>query len=253
MRVNPGMAVLLVSTMLIAGCVTETTTRIEPAGVEAEIVQRQLDLGIGYLRNGDYTRAKEKLNRALEIDPRNAPVHTTFGMLFQLEGEYELAEKHFRSAVRFDSESAQVRNSYGAFLFAQQRYQEAIEQLNIASEDRFYPNRAVVFENLGMAYKRTGDMVAAEQAFTRASKLNPEQPRALLELAEIKFDEQNYVRSRELFARYNRVAPATSRSLWLCVRISRVFKDVNQEASCGEALEGIFPASEEYKKYKESV
>ncbi len=246
-------ATMLVSLLALGGCVTETSTRIEPAGVPAEIVKGQLDLGIGYLRNGDYTRAKEKLNRALEIDPRNSAVLATFGMVFQLEGEYELADKYFRDAVRFAPESAQARNSYGAFLFAQQRYEEAIKQLSVASEDRFYPNRAVVFENLGRAYKRTGDMDAAKASFTRAQRLNPDQARALLELAEMSYEEQDYVRAREFYTRHHRVAPATSRSLWLCVRISRIFGDDNQEASCAEALEGIFPASDEYRQFKESM
>lgn len=243
----------LAALLLLTACVTETTSRSEPAvGQNAELVQRNLDLGIGYLRNGEYARAKEKLNRALDLDPRNAAVHMTFGMLFQLEGEYELAEKYFKTAVRHDAASAQIRNSYGAFLFSQQRYQEAIEQLNAASEDRFYPNRPVVFENLGVAYKRVGDIEKAKFAFTRATQLNPDQSRALIELAEIVFDEKDFVRSRELFNRYSQVAPATSKSLWLCVRISRIFGSADREASCAEALEGIFPASEEYKKLQES-
>ena len=125
--------------------------------------------------------------------------------------------------------------------------------MNAAAEDRFYPNRPVVFENLGVAYKRLGDYENAKYAFTRASQLNPDQPRALIELAEIMFDERDYVRSRELFTRYSQVAPATAKSLWLCVRIFRIFNDANREASCGEALEGIFPASEEYRKYQESA
>ena len=121
-------------------------------------VQRQIDLGIGYLRQGDYQRAKEKLNRALEIDPKNGTVHATFGLLFQLEGEYELAERYFRDAVRYDPNSAQARNSFGAFLFARERYSEAVEQLKLAAENRFYQNRPIVFENLGVAYLRLNDI-----------------------------------------------------------------------------------------------
>ena len=238
--------------MLLAGCVTESNTT-KNSGPPAEIVQRQLDLGVGYLRNGEYTRAKEKLNRALELDPKNAVVHQTFGLLFQLEGENELAEDHFKQAIRYDPNSAQSRNSYGAFLFSQQRYHEAVEQLAIASENRFYANRAAVFENLGVAYARINDIENVEYAFTRAMQLNPEQSRALLELAQIHFDQRNYISARDLYKRHAKVSAASPRTLWLCIQLAQLFKDRNEEASCIEALEGIFPASDEYRMYKESL
>lgn len=238
---------------LLTGCATEEPNRSEAAVNMSEMTQRQLDLGVGYLRNGDYPRAKEKLNRALEIDPRNAVVHATFGLLFQLEGENELAETYFQNAVRYQPDSAQARNSYGAFLFSQKRYEEAVEQLEHASENRFYRNRPTVFENLGVAYKQLGDDERAEFAFTRAIQLNPEQARALLELAEIRYTQQNYAQSREYYVRHARVASTSARTLWLCIRLARIFKDYNEEASCIEALEGIFPASDEYQLFKNSL
>lgn len=242
--------------VLLAGCAAQSSNESERRDAPPELVQRQLDLGIGYLRQGDYQRAKHNLNRALDIDPRNATVHATFGLVFQLEGEYELAEQYFSDAVRFDPESAQARNSFGAFLFSQRRFVEAIEQLKLASENRFYPNRPTVFENLGRAYLRINQIEDAEFAFTRATQLNPEQARSLLELAEIKFDQQQYTNSRNFYLRHTRVlpesSPRSSKALWLCIRLARIFKDQDEEASCAEVLEGIHPASDEYQLYRDS-
>lgn len=237
----------------LVGCVNQSSSREEVTGVPEEVVQRQLELGIGYLRQGAYSRAKEKLNRALEIAPKNAEVHAATALLFQLQGENDLADSHFRSAIKFGPDNAQVRNSYGAFLFAQEQYPEAIEHLTIASENRFYANRATVFENLGRAYQRIGDLENADYAFTRATQLNPEQARSLLELASIRFDQRNYVEAQELYRRHVNVSPKTPKTLLLCVKLSRIFRNPNEEASCAEALEGIFPTSPEYKEYRESL
>lgn len=247
-------ACVLVMLMGLVGCTTsQTTQESERSGSEAnELLQRQMDLAVGYLRNRDYARAKEKLNRALEIDPKYSPAHATYGLLFQAEGETELAEKYFRDAVRFNPEDSQARNMYGAFLYSEKRFHEAVKELELASENRFYANRPVVFENLGRAYRRIGDLEAAEYAFTRAIQLNQDQAGATMELADIKFEQQNYVEAKNLYRRYSQLAPSTARSLWLCVRLARIFKEYNQEASCGEALEGIFPNTDEYQLYKES-
>jgi type IV pilus assembly protein PilF len=248
----------IVLALLLALLVSSCQSMKTPQGANtdngtSELVQRHLDLAIGYLRNRDYQRAKEKLAKALDIEPKNADVHATYGLVFQLEGEIDLAEEYFKQAVRYDPQSAQIRNSYGAFLFSENRFHEAVDQLSKASEDRFYSNRPMVFENLGVAYKRIGNPEDAEYAFTRATQLNPQQPRALIELGEIRFDERNYVESRGYYRRYSQVGPSTAKSLWLCVRLSRIFQDNNLEASCSEALEGIFPGSGEYQQYKESV
>ena len=236
--------------LILSSCTGNNPTLSVPAAETAEIVQRQMDLGIGYMRNGDYPRAKEKLNRALEIDPKNASAHGTFGLLFQLEGEIKLAEKYFTNAVRYDPDSARVRNLYGAFLFAEERYLEAIEQLQKASDNRFYPNRPSVFENLGVAYSRINDKVSAEQAFTRAVQLNPEQARALLELAVLQYEQQNYLESREFYRRHIGTAPKSPKALLLCTQLARVFQKPDEEASCAEALEGIYPSSREHREYK---
>ncbi len=245
---------VMLAVSLAACTTTETVTPLPEKQPEmGKVLEKQIELGVGYLRRGDYQRAKDKLTRALEIDPKSGVAHTTFGLLFQLEGEYELAERYFKAAIRHQPELTQARNNYGAFLFSQKRYHEAVEQLSIAAEDRFYVNRASVFENLGVAYLRIGNAEGAEQAFLRATQLNPDQARALLELGEIRFQQRNYVAARDLYYRHTRSARHSPRSLWLCVRVSRIFQNADEEASCGLALKNIYPASDEYQAYAESL
>lgn len=245
-------SVIAILVLVLAGCVSETT-RPDKAESKAKQVESLVDLGVGYLRNGEFARAKENLNKALEINPDSPLAHNTLALVFQLEQEYDVAETHFKRAIRHDPKFTRAINNYGAFLFERGRYKDAIEQLNRASEDRFYAGRATVFENLGVAHARIGNEIEAEKAFERSVALNPEQRRALLELGLIRLEQQRYVEARELYRRHARVASQSARSLFLCVRVSRVFKDSNEEASCALALKNIFPGSNEYKKYQELV
>lgn len=247
------MAVLILSVLLLGGCVTESTGKLPKTIDKEKQLQSLVDLGVGYLRNGDYGRAKENLNKALTIDPKSSLVHNTLAVVFQLEKEFDIAEVYFKNAIKYDPTFTRARNNYGAFLFERGRHQEAIDTLLVASEDRFYGNRSSVFENLGVAYQKMGNEMAAEEAYARAVALNPEQVRALLELANIRFEQRRYVEARELFRRYERVAPKSARSVWLCVRLAKVFENSNDEASCALALKNIFPASDEYKLYQEMI
>ncbi|MCZ6502349.1 MAG: type IV pilus biogenesis/stability protein PilW [Gammaproteobacteria bacterium] len=252
MRANP-LLILFLGLFLLSGCVTETTGRQKKEVDREDVVEKLINLGVGYLNQGDYSRAKVNLRKALDIDSRSILAHTMFGVLFEREGEDQLAEEHFRKAIRFDPDFSLARNNYGGFLFAQGRFEEAVEQLLAATDDRFYLKRPHAFENLGVSYLSLGETVKAEEAFVRAVELNFSQSRALLELANIRFDQQNFVESRSLYRRHRSVSGQSARSLWLCVRLARVFDDKDQGASCSLLLKNIFPASDEYKQYKKSL
>ncbi len=239
--------------VVLAGCASTPQTGSNEQDEEDPRVKTLVELGTGYLRQGDYIRAKDSLSRALAFDSRSALAHNGMALVFQLQKEYEVAEDHFKAALRSNPDSTQVRNNYGAFLFELERFEDAIEQLAIASEDRFYLSRSTVFENLGLSYQRVGDMPAAEEAFDRAVALNPDQPRALLELASLFYSRQDYVQSRQMYLRFERVSQQSPRSLLLCIRLARVFEQKDEEASCALVLRNIYPASREYAEYQETI
>jgi len=247
-----GTVTVMVVLLLLSGCITETN-RVERKADPVKSLQTHIDLGLGYLAQGDLARAKEKLARALEIDKNSAVVHNAYGLLFQLENETKLAEKHFRRAIRLDPKYAMARNNFGAFLFAESRFEEAIEQLKIGVQDPFYRARSQVYENLGVCYLKTGDKKSAEVAFDRALSLNSRQTRSLLEQAELVFEQQDYTRARDLYQRYIGMAEQSARSLWLGIRVAQIFRNRDEAASYAMMLKNIFPATPEYQMYQESL
>lgn len=242
---NRLLAVIAFSALLSA-CVTEVKNPPNQPASKEKQVQTLVDLGVGYIRNGEYGRAKDNLNRALSVNPNSSKVHNAFGLVFQLEGETALADMHYRKAVS-DKTFTRAINNYGAFLYAEGRFREAIDQLKIAGEDQFYHNRPQVYENLGVAYSQLGETSNAEASFIRATQLNPNQGRALLEMSEIRYQQQNYVEAQDYYRRHVASSNQSSRSLWVCVRNARVFGNENDEASCSLTLKNIFPASKEAK------
>ena len=242
----------LLIVLLLSGCITETNRSKLKADPEKSL-QAHIDLGLGYLSKGDLGRAKEKLGRAMELDSNSAVVHNAYGLMFQVEDENGLAEKHFRRAIRLDSKFALARNNYGAFLFAEGRFNEAIEQFKIGVKDPFYRARSQVYENLGVCYLRIDDKKSAEEAFDHAIALNPRQLRSLLEQAVLVFEQQDYTRARSLYRRYIGMVDQSARSLWLGIRVERIFENRNEVASYALRLKNIFPASPEYKLYQESL
>ena len=244
--------VLICLFLLLSGCVTEVTThgrKTDPV----KYLQALIDLGNGYIRNGEYAWAKNNLNKALELNPRSAEAHHAFANLFQVEGEKGLAEQYYKKSIRLSPKYSQARNNYGAFLYSEGRYAEAEKQLLVAVGDHFYANRAGAFENLGVNYLKLDKRQDAENAFLRSVQLNPRQSRALLELSDIRLKQKNYVEARQYYQRHDDTSSSSARSLWVCIQLARVFSAADREASCSITLRNIFPNTPQYREYQGTV
>jgi type IV pilus assembly protein PilF len=87
----------------------------------------------------------------------------------------------------------------------------------------------------------------------RSLQLNPSQARAALELAVLRFDQQSYLQARQLLSRHARVKQPSARSLWLGIQLARILNKSDDEASQALALKNIFPTSQEYQLYQDSI
>lgn len=243
-------ALLLLLASLSAGCVSSgdfDPMKTSKGRDEARVAYVQL--GMGYLRQGMTEQAKVPLRKALELDSSDADANAALGLVFQAEMEPELAEQHFRKALAARPGDARILNNYGSFLFEEKRYKEAYEHFQQAAADSFYPERSRVFENLGMTAAMLGERDLARQQLEKALRLNRQQPRALLEMAELSFEDRHYVPSRDYYDRFSLLAEQNARSLWLGVRLASVFEDRDKAASLGLQLKRLYPGTPEYQQY----
>ena len=237
-------------TMLLAGCVTTSDQpRRKPDPAEAR--DAYVQLGLGYLQNGETERAKAPLREALKLDPRSEAANVALALVFQQEGEVASAEQHFRAALSNAPDSPRILNNYGAFLMEQQRNKEALAYFQKASEDTFYSERSRVFENLGLAYQRLGQPEQAKAQFERALRLNSRQPMALLEMARLEFESQNYVPAWQYYLGFTQLSAQDASSLWLGVQLARRFGDHNRAAGYAPQLRRPYPATPEARALAE--
>ncbi len=243
-------ALLLLAASLLAGCVT--TGNVDPMKTgkgREEARDAYVQLGIGYLQQGETERAKVPLKKALELDSSNADAHAALALVFQIEMEPKLADEHFRKAISQRRDDARLLNNYGSFLFEQKRYQEAMERYTQAAQDNLYPERSRVFENLGLTALQLQQREQAKAYFERSLRLNSRQPRALMEMSLLSFEDKQFVPARSYYESYLTLAPHDARSLLLGVRLAKVFEERDNAASLGLQLKRLYPGTPEYQQY----
>lgn len=243
-------ALLLCLVTLMAGCVS--TGNVDPLSTSKgrdEARQAYVQLGLGYLQQGQTERAKAPLKKALELDSSDADANAALALVFQTELEPTLADQYYNKALSSRPKDARILNNYGGFLYEQKRYEDAYKRFEQASDDNLYTERARVFENLGMTALKLNDRANALELFNKALRLDRQQPRALLEMAELSYEDRHYVPARDYYDRFSQLSEQNARSLLLGTRLAKIYDDRNKAASYGLQLKRLYPGTPEYQQY----
>ncbi len=240
----------------LGGCVSTTESTFQVAQDEEKAEEAYVRLGLAYIQEERFDRARRHLNRALDINSDSAPAKGAMGLLNQAEGEYELAEERFEEALRMDSEFTRGRSYYGVFLYNQGRYEESLEQFRTASEDTEYDNRAGVFVNRGRAATAVDEHEEAAESYQRAMRLERNNRRALEGALESLVELDRYDEARPLFERFSHAVNSADdvthspRTLLAGIKLARHDGDADQEASLALQLRQRFPDSEQHRRYR---
>lgn len=229
---------------LLQACVTETTSgRTPPSEEEAAVAN--MNLGAGYLRQGRPELAIERLQRALQQNPRLADAHSTIAVAYDQLGSLTDAEEHYKRATQLEPTNSSAANSYAVFLCRQNRWHDAEPYFHIATENSGYKTPEVALTNAGTCALGSGDRAKAEENFRAALTKNPTYADALANMLEISYEDKNYLQARAFLQRFMDARPPTAPVLWMCVNIERQLENRDAANRCASQLREGFPGSPE--------
>jgi type IV pilus assembly protein PilF len=237
-------ACLYVTLAALTACASSGGSVREPAsGNEAAVAN--MNLGAGYLRQGNTTLAIERLQRALAQDPNLVQAHTTIGLAYNQIGSFDNAEEHLKRATQINPSDGSAANAYAAFLCERGNWVQARPYFSRAAEDSKYGTPEVALTNAGMCARQAGDLDAAEENFRAALLRNPRYADALLNMLELSSQRGDNMQARAFVQRYLDVRPATASVLLTCVNVERALNNAAAADRCAAQLRSGFPGSPE--------
>jgi len=108
-------------------------------------------------------RAKQELEKELEIDPHNAGAEFILGEIAKKALDLNLAAAHFSRAAELDPTFGDAFMEWGFALNSLKQFEKAIEPLQMAV--KLQPGNPSAHYNLGMALSRSGRTDEAEKEF----------------------------------------------------------------------------------------
>lgn len=209
------------------------------------VATTNLNLGVAYMQQREYEKSLEKLNKALAADPDYIPTHNALGLLYQRIGKNEEAERFFKKALSLNPNNPQTLNYYGQFLCSTKHYDEGEEYLLKAAANPLYETPEIAVTNAGTCALNNNHPDMAETYFRQALDKNPRVPIALLQMAQLSYNNGNYLSARGYLQRYLEIAQHTPASLWLGIQIEQQLGDKDSLASYALLLRNNFPDSPE--------
>ncbi len=244
-------AVLCVAVVALAACSSSGTVSSDRTTGNSAAVAN-MNLGAGYLRQGNTTLAIERLQRALQQDPRLAQAHSTIALAYDQIGEFDQAEMHYRRATELEPRNGVSANFYAVFLCnRQQRWADAAPYFRRAAEDPNYPTPEAALTNAGVCARDAGQPEAAMENFRAALARNASFPDALLNMMQLSYEQGNFLQTRAFVQRYLAAQPATAPVLWMCFNTERELEDMAAAQRCASQLRSGFQGSAELAQLEE--
>jgi type IV pilus assembly protein PilF len=226
----------------------QSKSEVQP-GVASEI---NLRLGTDYMVKGNLEAAKEKIDRALEQNPRNANAHAMAGLLYDRLGDSSKADNYFQRALSLDGKNPEIMNNYAAFLCKSGRYDRGEKYALQAGGNPLYKTPERAYMNAGICQRQAGNLSRAEEHYRRALGIRPKLGGALFEMAELELQQANYMPARAFLERYLEVSKTSPATLWLGVRIERGLGNTTGANSYAARLKNEYPTAVETRELLES-
>lgn len=244
----PAIGAALLTVMLATAC---TTTPSASDRSLHKAAQLNAQLGANYLQQGNLEQANEKLTKALRQDDENVDAHLTYALLQMELDKPEAAHRHFREALELAPDDPRIHNNYGTFLCEQGEYEQGIEHLLRAAENRLYSTPEYAYANAGTCAVDAGRSEEARRYLRQALEISPRLPSALRELAALEYERGRSAAAKRYLERYHETYVPSAQTLLLATRVERRLGNHEQSEDFGRKLLRNFPDSEEADRFLE--
>ena len=177
-----------------------------PASAQPVSSRNKYKIGRGFFSKGDYNQAVQYLQEAIKEDPSYLDALYILGLSYFGQKNYAKAEEQLAMVIRYDAQFVEAYQYLGQVYMAQKKYDQAIahfqrmssvpggvvyyQQQKLPQAEKAWKEairldnkNARSHNNMGVLRSAEGKFVEALTEFQLASKLDPENPAYLVNMA----------------------------------------------------------------------
>lgn len=230
---------------LLAGCASSPDKGPVSEKQEQALVGTYVSAAGIYLQRGQLQYAKEKIDKAMELDDDNVDVNNLMALYQWRISQHDEADKYFRKSISAGPENPESLNNYAVFLCERGKIEKAIEYYDRAVAVPVYPAKVPAYTNAGKCLIKKKDYKRAMTYFEKALQLNPYYPDASREMAKIAARDGQLLSARKYLSNYFFKGPRTAEMVYLAMRVEETLGNRKQARLYAKELKKSFPNSQE--------
>ncbi|MBN2689935.1 MAG: hypothetical protein JXR42_05005 [Gammaproteobacteria bacterium] len=150
--------------IFLVGCVANAPS------VTNERATYNAQLGLAYVQQNNFAKAKESLLLAMQQAPKNPLVIQSYAYFLEKTKQLTLAKIYYQKALNLAPANGAVLNNQGAFLCRQKKYRKGIKYLKKAASDINYAHANEAYRNAGFCAAMIPDKSLAKKFFKKVGK-----------------------------------------------------------------------------------
>jgi tetratricopeptide (TPR) repeat protein len=169
--------VAIVQTLLLAGCGQTPTAQPPGPDEPSSTAQEHFREGNDLSRAGEFDKAAEQYEKALETDPEYVDAMTNLGVAYYNLGQLDKAIEQYNKAIKIAPSDADIRSNLAAAHVQKHQSTSDPEELDRAVEQyekaiELNPDLAEAHFGLGVIYALQDENAQAIRAFERFLELD---------------------------------------------------------------------------------
>lgn len=237
---------LLWLSVFVIGCSNLSTAKKRQA--EA-IARARINLGLAYLEQGHWQRARQNFEIALAAAPDNANAHMGLAYYLQQVNEDEQALNQFKQALALAPNEPNLLNNYAVFLCHIGNYNEAEKTFLRAINQKGYHKLSASYENAGLCAVKFNHEDKAKTWFEKAINHEPNRYLSTLYLLKLGMKDTAIDSFEARMTAFHQQYGYHAETLFALIKIQKIKKQRENIEKYARLLAEQFPQSQEYRQY----
>jgi type IV pilus assembly protein PilF len=215
-----------------------------------ERAQTQIELGYSYLHRDLLDTARESFQTAIQVDPDASEAYHGLGLVEAKALNLDKAMAYLGKSVALDGQNIPAVSDYAIMLCREgvaskgvavlQKNVKELSQLGVATRLAF-----------GRCYQADNQPDKAIAAYQSVLEIEPDLPQALLSMARLKFERQNYLSASAFLQRYFYTNTISSDALLLAANVEQLLNNPEERDYYTQILWSRYPRSEQAHEARE--
>lgn len=231
--------------LLLSACASTNPPNSADAKNERLAAGYNVQLGMGYLQQGNVQRAKVKLLQALKQAPDWPPALDAMGYFLEKTGEAKQAYSYYARSLDLAPQDGSVLNNYGTYLCRQKKYKQAEAYFMAAIKDPNYITTAEAYENAGLCALEMPNESKAAYYFKKALLQDPQRLSVVGELAKLCFKQQQYLPTIQYVDTYLALSKGNPNIIFLGYQAALNINDPVAASRYASLLKNNYPGTSE--------